>query len=303
MKENKQVVIFALLANLTIALSKFLVYFLTRSSSMLSEAIHSVADTGNQVLLLIGIKRSQRGEDKLHPFGYQKEKFFWAFVVAIQLFALGGLYSLYEGIYKIMHLHQVKNYWMAILLLVFSLFAEGFSFIKAKRAIDKRRGDTGIFYFLKRNYDAELTVVFLEDLAALTGLTLALIAVLLSWLTGNPIFDGFGSISIGVVLVVVAYLLGAKMKSLMIGEAAPEEILKCIKDVFSEFDKVDRIIYFKSMVLGSDSILLAGKVAFKKDCDVEDISKIIDSAEAKLRKKFPQVKRIYIEPDIYKEEG
>ncbi len=303
MKENKKVVIFALFANLAIALSKLFVYFITRSSSMFSEAIHSFADTGNQILLLIGIKRSLKGEDELHPFGYSKEKFFWAFVVAIQLFALGGLYSLYEGIHKITHLHSLKHYWLAVALLIFAIFAEGVSFIKAKRAVDRRRGNTPTFTFLKRNYDAEITVVFLEDLAAITGLSIALVAVILSWITGNPVFDGFGSVFIGIILIIVAYLLGAKMKSLMIGEAAPEEIIAFIKDAFSEFDHVDRVIYFKSMVLGSDSILLAGKVAFKEGTRLEEISSTIDRVEEKVRSRFPQVKRIYVEPDIYKVNG
>lgn len=300
MKENKNVVIFALFANLSIALSKLIVYFITGSSSMLSEAIHSIADTGNQILLLIGIKRSLKKEDRLHPFGYSKEKFFWAFVVAIQLFALGGLYSLYEGFHKITHLHPLKHYWLAIALLLFAMCAEGTSFLKAKKAVDRRRGTLPTFSFLKRNYDAEITVVFLEDLAAITGLSIALLAVVLAWITGNPIFDGFGSIFIGIILIIVAYLLGAKMKSLMIGEAAPDEILSYIKELFSKFKCVDRVIYFKSMVLGSDSVLLAGKVAFKQGTHLEEISSTIDSVEEKLRSRFPQVKRIYVEPDIFK---
>ena len=214
MKENKKVVLFALFANLSIALAKLFVYFATRSSSMFSEAIHSIADTGNQILLLVGIKRSLKREDELHPFGYSKERFFWAFVVAIQLFVLGGVYSLYEGVHKITHLHALKHYWLAISLLIFAICAEGISFLKAKKAVDRRRESLSTFSFLKRNYDAEITVVFLEDLAAISGLSIALVAVSLAWITGNPIFDGFGSIFIGVILIIVAYLLGAKMKSL-----------------------------------------------------------------------------------------
>lgn len=300
MKENKKVVLFALFANLSIALAKLFVYFATRSSSMFSEAIHSIADTGNQILLLVGIKRSLKKEDELHPFGYSKERFFWAFVVAIQLFVLGGVYSLYEGVHKITHLHALKHYWLAISLLIFAICAEGISFLKAKKAVDRRREALSTFSFLKRNYDAEITVVFLEDLAAISGLSIALVAVSLAWITGNPIFDGFGSIFIGVILIIVAYLLGAKMKSLMIGEAAPENVLSYIKELFSEFECVDRVIYFKSMVLGSDSILLAGKVAFKEGTHLEEISSTIDRVEERVRNRFPEVKRIYIEPDIFK---
>jgi len=299
---RKSVVIFAFLANVAIALAKLGVYFITRSSSMLSESVHSFADTGNQILLLVGIKRSQKAEDRIHPFGYSREKFFWAFLVAIQLFGLGGLYSIYEGTEKIIRRHPLSNYPVAIFILLFSMVAEGFSFHKAKRAVDSKRGDLNLLEFLKKSPEPEIIVVFLEDLAAILGLSFAVLFISFSWALKNPLFDGIGSLFIGAILIVVAAFLGSKMKSLIIGEAAPPEVSEYAVKILSSKEGVERVIYLKTMLLGSDSILIAGKVAFRKLLSAEDISRIIDSAEEKIRNRFSEVKRIYIETDIYKPE-
>ncbi len=293
-------VFFALAANLAIAISKLVVYFLTRSSSMLSEAIHSAADTGNQVLLLVGLKRSRKPEDPVHPFGYSKEKFFWSFLVAIQLFALGGLYSIIEGVEKILHPHPIERPALAVGLLLFAMMAEGFSFSRARRAIMKEKRGLPVFKFLRKTAKTELMVVYLEDLAALLGLSFALLAVVLSHFTANPVFDGAGSLLIGILLVWVALFLGREMHSLIVGEAAPQEVLEFAKKAFESQPGVERVIYLKSMVLGDNHILLAGKVGFNPETSMEAVSQAIDMAEEEIRRRYPQVKRIFMEADVLK---
>ena len=292
---SKSVVIVAFLANLLIAVSKFVVFFFTGSSSMFSEAIHSVADTGNQLLLLIGMKRAKKKADKIHPFGYGQEQFFWAFMVAILLFTLGGIYSVYEGIERIMHRKPIENLYLAVGLLAFSIIMESISFLKANKELNKIKGDTPIFQFLNKSFSVELIVVFFEDFAALIGLTIALFSILIAYFTGNPIFDGIGSILIGILLCTIAFLLGRKMKSLIIGEAIPEEIADLIKNCFLEKEGVKGIANFKSMVLGENSMLAAMEVVFEEDKTAEEIREIIDSCEKNITQKFPEVKNIYVE--------
>ncbi len=297
---SKKVVFFALGANLAIALSKFIVYFLTGSSSMLSEAIHSTADTGNQVLLLVGMARSRKPEDETHPFGYSQERFFWAFLVAVQLFALGGLYSIWEGIKKITHPHPINRPFLAVGLLLFAMVAEGISFLKASRELHRKKGNLSLFAFLRKTATVEVMVVFLEDLAALIGLTIALFSVLLSRFTGLAFFDGLGSILIGLLLIGVAFFLGSEMHSLMVGEGAPEEVLREVEKILSEQEGVERVVYLKSLILGEDNILLAGKVLFPRSVSMEKVSSSIDRAEEEIREKFPSVKKIFIEADVPK---
>ncbi len=291
---------FALAANLAIALCKLAVYFLTRSSSMLSETIHSAADTGNQILILVGLKRSRKPEDPSHPFGYSKEKFFWSFLVAIQLFALGGLYSITEGIKKIAHPHPVERPILAVGLLLFSMAAEGFSFAKARKAVLREKGRMSVLKFLRRTAKTELMVVYLEDLAALVGLSFALLAVLLSVFTGNSVFDGAGSLAIGFLLVWVAFFLGREMHSLIVGEAAPGEVMEFARRTFEAQPGVERVIYLKSMILGDNHILLAGKLGFSPQTSMETVSRAVDRAEQQIRSRYPEVKKIFMEADVLK---
>ncbi len=297
---SKKVVLFALGANLAIALSKFVVYFLTGSSSMLSEAIHSTADTGNQVLLLVGMARSRKPEDQTHPFGYASERFFWAFLVAVQLFALGGLYSLWEGVKKVSHPHQIKNPFLAVGLLLFAMAAEGISFLKASSQLHRERGTLPIFSYLRKTNKVEVVVVYLEDMAALLGLTIALFSVLLSHFTGLAFFDGLGSILIGLLLIGVAFFLGSEMHSLIVGESAPEEVMREVERILSRQEGVERVVYLKSLILGENNILLAGKVLFPPTTPMEKVSSAIDMAEREIREKFPSVKKIFLEADVPK---
>ncbi len=293
-------VLFALGANLAIAISKFIVYFFTGSSSMLSEAIHSTADTGNQVLLLVGLRRSERPPDEKHPFGYSSERFFWAFLVAVQLFALGGLYSLWEGIRKILHPHPIKNPFLAVALLGFAMVAEGLSFARARRELTRSKGNLPIFSFLRRTTKVETVVVYLEDLAALLGLGIAMVFVLLSYFTGLAFFDGVGSIFIGLILIFVAFFLGSEMHSLIVGEAAPEEIIREAVKVLEAQEGVEGVVYLKSLIMGENNILLAGKVLFSPDTPMHVVSSSVDEAEKKIRERFPAIKKIFIEADIPK---
>ncbi|BBB33065.1 cation diffusion facilitator, CDF family [Thermotomaculum hydrothermale] len=292
---SKSVVIVALLANLLIAASKFVVFLFTGSSSMFSEAIHSTADTGNQILLLLGMERAKKKADSTHQFGYGQEQFFWAFMVAILLFTLGGIYSIYEGIHRILHKNTIENIYLAIGLLLFSIAMESISFLKANKELKKIKGEESIFEFLNKSYQVELIVVFFEDLAAILGLIIALIFILISHFSGNTLFDGIGSILIGILLCTIAFVLGKKMKSLMIGESIPKEISDFIKKTFLEKDGIIGIVDLKSMVLGEKSMLAALEVEFKKEMTAEKIREIIDLCEKEITKKFPEVKNIYVE--------
>ncbi len=295
-KNSYRVVIFAFLANLSIAIAKFVVSLITHSAALLSEAIHSLADTGNQVLLLIGLKRSSKKEDPSHPFGYDKEQFFWSFLVAVMLFLLGGVYSLFEGVKKLSHPHSIENPVIALGVLLFSLIAETLSFSKAKREIDKTRGSSSILDYLKNCYNPELLVVFFEDSAAIMGIMIALLSTIFYFFTKNSFYDSLGSILIGILLLSVSFGLGAKMKSLIIGRAAPKEIIKYIAKVLNETDGIIRVNEIKTMVLGSDSILAAIEVIFHDKLDIDYIDEKINEIEEKIKSKYPQVKNIYIEP-------
>lgn len=295
---SKSVVIVAFAANLLIAAAKFVVAFFTGSSSMFSEAIHSTADTGNQLLLLIGMKKAKKKADRIHPFGYGQEQFFWAFMVAILLFSLGGIYSIYEGIHRIFHREGIENLYLAIGLLLFSIVMESISFLKANKELKKIKGNMGIFEFLNKSFSVELIVVFFEDLAALLGLTLALIFILISHFTQNVIFDGIGSILIGILLCTIAFLLGRKMKSLIIGEAIPEKVADFIKKTFLQKEGVKGIADFKSMVLGEDSMLVALEVVFQKNKNAKEIREIIDNCEKEIMSYYPQIKNIYVEVKV-----
>ncbi len=297
-KQAKSVVMVAFLANLLIAISKFAVFFITKSSSILSEAIHSVADTGNQVLLLIGMAKAEKKADSTHPFGYGKEQFFWAFMVAVFLFSIGGLYSFIEGIEKIKHSSPIENLPVAIGLLIISIILEGISFLKANREINKLKGNLNVFQYMRKSFRAELVVVFFEDFAALIGLSVALVFILLSYFTGNPVYDGAGSVLIGILLMVIAFLIGREMKSLIIGEAMPDKVKNFIVQTFKKQKGVLEIADFKSMVLGENSMLAALEIVFEKNLNTEEIRKIIDNAEKEILQTFPEVKNVYVEPRV-----
>ena len=297
---SKPVIVIAMLANFFIAIMKFVVAFFTGSSAMLAEAIHSVADTTNQVFLLVGLKKGEKQPDALHPFGFSGELYFWSFIVAIILFSAGGVFSLYEGIHKLSHPKPIENVSYAFAVLGLSIAAEAIAFYKAFRKINRERQDISIYQYLRKTKKSELIVVFLEDLAALSGLITALVLIFLQHITGILIFDAIASMIIGVILCVVAVFLGNEIRSLLIGESADPKIIRQIADIFHQEESINRVIFIKSLQLGPEDILLAVNAEFNDRLTVVEINNLIDGIEKEIRQKFPDVKKIFIEPDIYK---
>jgi cation diffusion facilitator family transporter len=297
---SKSVIFSALSANLFIALIKSIVALITRSSAMLAEAIHSAADTLNQVLLLIGIKKGKREPDSMHPFGFSGELYFWSFIVAIILFTAGAVFSIYEGIHKLMHPAPIQNIKYAFLVLIFSLAAEGFAFSRALKKVNRERGKMKVFTYLRETKKSELIVVFLEDMAAILGLSFALVLIFLQHLSGVLVYDGIASIIIGFILCVVALFMGNETRSLLLGESADPKLIQKISAIFEEEESINRMIYIKSLQLGPEDILVSVKVEFNHRLYAKEISNLINGIEKEIRTRFPDVKKIFIEPDIYK---
>src|SRR3954452_9415544 len=287
------------MANMGIAATKFIAYALTLSSSMLAEAIHSVVDSGNQVLLLIGAKRANRDATARHPFGYGRERYIYAFIVSIMLFFVGGLFALYEAYHKIMEPEPIESWqWVPIAVLLAAICLEGFSFRTAIVETNKIRGKASWSNFIRRARAPELPVILLEDFAALIGLVLALIGVGLTLLTGNGIWDGVGTAGIGLLLVAVAVVLAVEMKSLLIGEAATQDKVDAIERAILAGDEVGRIIHMRTVHLGPEELLVAVKVAVQHDDTAAEVARGIDAIESRIRAAVPIAHVIYIEPDI-----
>jgi len=298
---NKAVVA-ALLANTGIAITKFAAWGLTQSASMLAEAIHSVADAGNQVLLLVGGKRAQREANELHQFGFGRERYVYSFIVAIVLFSVGGLFALYEGWHKVNDPHAIEHWkWVPVAVLVAAIIMESFSFRTAIIEANKIRHQVGWAKFIRNARSPELPVILLEDFAALTGLVLALIGVVLTLATGNGVFDGLGSMAIGALLVCVAIFLAVEMKSLLLGESATRESQQKIVAAIESVPGVQRIIHIKTLHLGPEEILVAAKFAVEPTADAAVVASSIDIAERAVREAEPMAQHIYLEPDIYVE--
>ena len=298
---SKSVIFTALFANLFISAMKLTVAFITRSTAMMAESIHSLADSFNQVFLLIGIKKGEKKANELHPFGFSGELYFWSFIVALILFSAGALFSVYEGIHRLQHPMKVERIELAFIVLGLSFIAEGYAFIKANKMINLERKGEPVFSYLKKTKKSELLVVFLEDFAALTGLSVAIVALLLQHFTGILIFDGIASILIGIILAVVAFFLGNETRSLLIGESADPKLIYKINNIFKNEENIERVIHLRSLQLGPDDILLAAKIEFDHRLNIKEISNLINGIEAEIRSDHPMVKKIYIEPDIYKE--
>ncbi len=296
---SKSVIFTALIANMFIAIIKFIVALITHSSAMLAEAIHSSADTLNQILLLIGIKRGKREPDSLHPFGFSSELYFWSFIVAIILFTAGAAFSIYEGIHKLSHPAPIKNITYAFIVLIFSIAAESMAFYKASKQVNRERGNISVFAYLRKTKKSELIVVFLEDLAAISGLTIALLLIFLQHITGILIFDGIASIVIGLILCAVAIFMGNETRSLLLGESADPKLIKQVTTIFDAEESITHVIYIKSLQLGPEDILLSVKAEFSHRLTAKEISNLINGIEKEIRTKFPDIKKIFIEPDIY----
>jgi cation diffusion facilitator family transporter len=289
----------AFVANLGIAIAKFVGFLITASGSMLAESIHSVADTANQALLLLGGRRAKRIADEEHPFGYSRERYFWAFVVAVVLFTMGGAFAVIEGIDKIRHPHEVSDIGVAVAILAVAIVLEGFSL---RTAIHEAKAMTGpdlqIWKFIRKSKSPEVPVVLLEDTAALTGLVLAMAAVLLAHYTGDALWDGLGTISIGVLLLVVATVLAIEMKSLLIGEAADAPRAGAIRDALLSSPDVRDVIHLRTEHLGPDDLLIAAKVEFDHALSYVELSDAIDRTEVLVRRVEPAARLLFIEPDV-----
>jgi cation diffusion facilitator family transporter len=298
---SKKAVLAALVANLGIALSKFVGFFLTGAASMLAEAVHSVADSGNQLLLLLGSARAKREATPQHPFGFGRERYFWSFVVALVIFVLGGAFAIYEGIEKLIHPKQLTSPWVAVGILGFGILLEAWSFRTALKEAHVLRGDRTWLQFIRQTKAAELPVLLLEDLGALVGLCFALIGIGVATWTNEPRFDALGSVAIGVLLVVIAFVLATEMRSLLLGESATDEILHKIKGALLDGSKARCLIHMRTTHLGPEELLVAAKVAFDAALAFAEVAQEIDAAEARVRAVVPMARLIYIEPDVWRE--
>ncbi|KZB87664.1 cation diffusion facilitator family transporter [Amycolatopsis regifaucium] len=290
-------IIAALVANAGIAAAKFTGFLITGSSSMLAESVHSLADTSNQGLLLLGHKTSQRKATRTHPFGFGRDRYFYSFIVALMLFSLGSVFALWEGIHKISEPEALTSPLVAVGILVVAIGLESYSFYTAIQESKKIKGDAGWWAFIRQAKTPELPVVLLEDAGALLGLVFALIGVGLSVVTGEPVWDGIGTVMIGLLLGIIAIILIIEMKSLLIGEGASPADLDTIVDELAA-GKVERVIHIRTLYIGPDEMLVAAKLALVPGLDTADIAQAIDDAEARVRAKVPTAKLIYLEPDL-----
>jgi len=293
-------VVAALLANTGIAITKFIAWAFSGSSAMLAEAVHSVADAGNQLLLLFGGRQARRQADQEHPFGYGRERYVYAFVVAIILFSVGGVFSLYEGVQKLEEPHPLENWWIPLVVLAVAITMESFSLRTAVRESNRVRGGRSWIEFVRRAKQPELPVILLEDVAALLGLVFALLGVGLTVLTGNPLFDGLATLCIGALLVTVAIVLGIETKSLLVGEGANPEDLSAIRAAIEGNALVERVIHMKTLYLGPDELLVAAKLALPRSSSTPEAAAAIDQVEKAIRAAVPHATMIYLEPDVWR---
>jgi len=291
-------IVAALAANLTIAVLKFIAYVLTLSSSMLAEAIHSVADSGNQILLLVGGKRAKRGASAEHPFGYGRERYIYAFIVSIVLFSVGGLFALYEAWGKLQHPHGIEGgfWWVPLAVLVGAIIAESYSFRTAIVESNHVRGQQSWVKFIRSAKQPELPVILLEDFGALLGLVFALFGVGLTLITGNGVWDALGTAMIGLLLVAIAAVLAVETKSLLLGESASKEDVEKIRNAIESGGT--GLIHLKTLHLGPEELLVAAKIGVGRAESGQDIAQAIDDAEARIREAVPIARVIYLEPDV-----
>jgi cation diffusion facilitator family transporter len=290
----------ALFANLGIAITKFIAWMLTSSSSMLAEAIHSVADSGNQALLLLGGKRAKRAATADHPFGYGRDRYIYAFIVSIVLFSVGGLFAIYESIHKFQDRGGITEWqWVPVTVLSVAIVLESFSFRTAIVESNAVRGDASWMSFIRHSKAPELPVILLEDLGALLGLVFALFGVSMTLITGDGVWDAIGTLMIGILLVAIAIILAIETKSLLIGEGATPEHAKAIEAAITAGPEAERIIHMKTLHLGPDELLVAAKVGVRQTDDAAEIAAGINAIESRIREAVPIARVIYLEPDIY----
>jgi cation diffusion facilitator family transporter len=290
-------ILYAFLANFGIAIAKTWAAMVTGSGSMLAEAIHSYADTGNQVLLFLGLKQSQRAPDEEHPLGYGKLSYFWSFIVAIILFSLGGLFSIYEGYHKLTHPEPLSQVWIAIVVLLLAILLEGGSLFGALREIRKVRRGRPFTVWLKHTRNSELVVVLGEDIGAQLGLILALGFLMLAWKTGDPVYDAMGSISIGVILLVISAFVAWRVRSLLVGRSADPEIQEAIEAIIAEDPDVEKVFNTITIQFGPDT-MLAVKIKMNSALTINEAVVHINDLERNLKARIPNLKWCFVEPDI-----
>ncbi|MBQ73859.1 MAG: cation efflux family transporter [Gammaproteobacteria bacterium] len=289
-------ILYAFLANLGIAIAKLATAIYTGSGSMLAEAIHSFADTGNQVLLFIGLKSSEKEPDADHPLGYGKLTYFWSFIVALMLFSVGGLFSIYEGVHKLSGVAELNQVWIGLVILGLSIIIESFSLAGAMREASLMRGDKPLIQWLAHTRNAEIVVVIGEDVAAIIGLVIAFCFLGMTWLTGNPIYDAVGSICIGVVLIIVALFLVVRLQGLLVGKSAEPDLRLLIDELIADHDQIDRVLNTITLQMGP-KVMLAAKIAINEEVTVGEAVVLINGLERKLKQAHPEIGWCFIEPD------
>lgn len=289
-------VLFALGANFAIAVTKYVAAFFTGSGSMLAEAVHSTADCANQGLLLLGLKRAKRPPTLDYPLGYGKETYFWSFIVAIMLFSVGGLFSVYEGWHKLHEPEPLSYPMLALGVLLFGIVAESFSMWGCLREVNKARGGQSLWHWFKNSRNAELVVIFGEDLAALLGLTFAFVAVGVAWMTGNVMWDALGSIAIGVLLIVVAVMVGVEVKALLVGQGVEGAVRKDMQDFLAAQPAIEKVLNILTLHMGAD-VLVAIKARMREQGSQQALVEAINASERAFKARFPEVQWIFFEPD------
>jgi cation diffusion facilitator family transporter len=291
-------IIQSLIVNLLIASSKGVAAFMTGSGAMLAETIHSFSDCANQALLLVGVRQARRPADEIHPLGYGRSAYFWSFMVAMLLFSIGGMFSIYEGVHKYEHPEPVNNILWGVGILVFSLILEGYATFSNIVELNKRKGETGFFAYLRLTKDSDLIVIFGENSAAVLGLIVALVALIIAHYTGDGRYDAIGSVIIGVILIAVAIFLAREVKSLLIGESADLAIYLKVKELAKNHPNIIELINCKTIQQGPGEVLVCAKILIDDTLNAVQISKLINNFEADLRSVYPEVKWLYIEPDL-----
>ena len=290
-------ILYAFLANAGIAIAKTWAAWLTGSGSMLAEAIHSYADTGNQVLLFLGLKQSVRPADAEHPLGYGMLSYFWSFVVAMLLFSVGGLFSIYEGVHKFQNPEPLTQVWVAIVVLVVAVLLESFSLLGCLRQIRDVRGERPLGVWLEHTRNSELVIVLGEDIAALLGLCVALLFISLAAISGNPVFDAIGSMCIGVVLIVISVFLSMRVQSLLVGRSADPLIREAIDKVIRDNEDIEQVFNTITMQMGPYT-MLAAKIKLRSGIDIDTAVDDINALEVRLKEEIPNLKWCFIEPDV-----
>ena len=300
--DSTRAILFALGANFAIAVAKGVAAFVTGSSAMLAETVHSLADCGNQGLLLLGMRQARRASSPEYPLGHGKAIYFWSFLVAVMLFTVGGMFSLYEGIHKLQHHEPLKQWYWAAGVLVFGIVAEGISMRACLQEVNKSRGDRGLWQWFRESRQSELVVIFGEDLAALLGLFFALVAVLLAVATGNPVWDAVGTIVIGVLLIVIAVLVAVEVKAMLIGQSIDPLREGEIREFIQSRPEVTRVISLISLQLGNEA-MVAVQAQMRESHDAPTLAAQIDAVERAMKARFPEVRWSFFEPDLSRQAG